>query len=182
MKTIEEVEKEYETYEIKSDFVTSLEEFQSFIEIGIDDTEESIADTLKEIKLNNRAKLEIAIKNLFLSPFGMKMEDICDEDNDILKKVAAYTASYREFFEKILELADEGNFKELLKLVDFSTEYYNQQISYYESQRDALEYSAQGISFFNSKYSDEQEVFQRFMDKKLSSYNPTKSVEKVKKI
>jgi len=182
MKTIEEIEKEYEEYKIKSDFVTDLEGFQAFMIIGIDDTDESIADTLKEIKLNNRVKLETAIKNFFLAPFGMRTEDLCDEDNDILRKVAAYTASYREFFERILELADESNFKELLRLVDFSTEYYNEQMSYYESQRDALEYSAKGINFFNSKYSDEREVFQKFMDKKLSSYNPTKSVEKIKKI
>lgn len=182
MKTIEEIEKEYEQFELKSEYVTSLEEFQTFIEIGIDDTEESIADTLKEIKANNRAGLEASIMNFFLKIVGTEIVGLYSEDNEILREIIAYITSYRELFERVLALADENNFKELVRFLDFAVEYYNQQMSYFESRRDALEYAAKGINFYNRKYSDEREVFQEFIEKKLSEYNSTKSVEKIKKI
>ena len=65
MKTLQQIEKEYETYCGKTDVVKSLDDFLSFIEIGIDDTEEYQKDYEKELKENNRWKLYEKIQNFF---------------------------------------------------------------------------------------------------------------------
>ncbi len=50
MKTLEMMEKEYEEYKIESDFVTHLERFSTFIEVGMDTLEEEFRVIRKEIK------------------------------------------------------------------------------------------------------------------------------------
>jgi len=180
MKTIEDIEKEYEGFQVKSDFITSLDEFVAFLLVGIDDTLEIEKDNRKEIRYNNIAKIESRIKNAIMFMFDCEEVNILDEDNEILGEISSLTGSYRSMYETMIDIADENNYQELVKLVDFATEYYNQHIDYFESQRDSLEMALRGISMYNPRYHDDRKVINEFINKKLSFYsNKTQLVKKV---
>ena len=77
-------------------------------------------------------------------------------------------------------IATEENYKELLRLADFSTDYYNNHISYIETQRDVLEMNFKGYNMCNSRYTDNRQTFHEFFMEKINELTPHKVVEKIK--
>jgi hypothetical protein len=182
MKTIEEIEAEYEKYEIKSNFVTNLNEFKTFIQIGIDDTLDQKKASKQEIIINLRDSIILKIRNFLLMNPNDDVFTYINMDNAILDEIIIMTQEYKNNFERLLEIATESNYKELVKLVDFSCEYYNNHINFFETKRDTIEYLFSGFNYYNSKYDDNREVFQEFFNKKINELSPIKNVEKTKKI
>ena len=170
MKTIKEIEEEYESYEIKTDVVTSLDEFLSFIEIGIDDTDEYKKSYEKEIRDNNREKLLTKIQNFFYFIAISTGVDFYDRDNEILTDCISYTILFKRFYERIRGIANEDNFLELTRLVDFSCDYYYDQTDYYDYLRNSLELCSRGISMFDPNKKDSRESFTAFMDQKIKEF------------
>ncbi len=173
MKTITELEEEYEKFEIKSKHVNSLEEFLAFIIIGIDDTYEIEKDYKKEIKENKRWQLSAKIRNFFNFIFEEEEESFYDYDNQILDELTELITKYRNYFQRIIQIVNKDNYKELLKLVDFLCKYYGEEIDYYEYRRDELEMELKGLNFCNSRYEDNQEVIDEFAEKILKSFEKT---------
>lgn len=173
MKTITELKEEYEKFEIKSKHVNSLEEFLAFIIIGIDDTYEIEKDYKKEIKENKRWQLSAKIRNFFNFIFEEEEESFYDYDNQILDELTELITKYRNYFQRIIQIVNKDNYKELLKLVDFLCKYYGEEIDYYEYRRDELEMELKGLNFCNSRYEDNQEVIDEFAEKILKSFEKT---------
>lgn len=175
MKTLQQIEKEYETYCGKTDVVKSLDDFLSFIEIGIDDTEEYQKDYEKELKENNRWKLYEKIQNFFFFIFNDDIDDIYDSDSEILRKCICFTKIIGSFYRRIRSIAIEDNYKELVKLVDFSSDYYFAQTDYYDYAREQLDLYIKGIDLYHARYEDNCEPFCEFMEKKIQSMESTSS-------
>lgn len=173
MKTIEEIENEYQDFKVESTFVTSLDEFLCFIEIGIDDTKEHVKELLKEMKINSRQQKLIEFKNFFFLLFQQEVIGLYKEDNQILEEIIEFTQGYANKFRIISSLATKDNFFELTKLVDFSCKYYSKHIEYFESRRDALEYSCSGFNYFNGKCVNEIDTFDSFFARKIESVRKT---------
>lgn len=174
MKKIEEIKKEYEVYPVKTKEVTSLEEFLSFIEIGLDDTDEYQHDYEKELKENKRWKLEAKIRNFFFFIFATEETELYDEDSAILEDCISYTEKFREFYQRIQSIASEDNYQELTRLVDFSCDYYSAQTDYYDYLRDQLDMIVRGIQMYNPKYEDTRESFLAFMEEKIQEQEAKK--------
>lgn len=180
MKKLQEIEAEYKDYKPKTEVVTNLDEFLSYIEIGIDDTDEYQKDYEKELKENKRWALEAKIRNFFFFIFQEEDTDFYTEDDRILQECIDYTKLFRTYYERIKQLANGENFAELLKLVDFSTDYYNSQMDYYDYLRDRLEMIMKGFSLYNPNYDDSKEAFTTFMSQKLSNLEARYPQEKTK--
>lgn len=181
MKTKEQLIKEYKDYQMKSDFVTSLEEFENFIDIGIDDVEEELAVIKKEKRENKRWQIDAKIRNFLFFIFEEEEVEFYDEDNKILEESRSLVNQYKDYFEKIKQLATEENFEKLVKLVDFSADYYNEHIDYLENKRDCLEYYYKGLNFVNNRYEDNRRVVDEFIQDKIDTIKK-ENVVKVKKI
>lgn len=184
-KTKEDIKKEYIDFPIQTDVVDSLDEFLTFIEIGIDDTKEYERDYEKELKENKWWKLDAMIRNFFFFIFEQEEVELYDEDSEVLKSCIEVTRKYREFYERIQSIATEENFKELVRLVDFSCEYYEKQMDYYDYLRDSLDLNARGIRMYNSRYEDYKEPFFAFMEEEIKKWEEQrkgqKAVQYVKK-
>lgn len=180
MKTIEEIEREYKNYQLYSTFVTDLANFSVFIENGIDTTKEELKVIQKEVKINNRLQRLTKLRNYFPYLFQERVVDIYEEDNQILEEVTELILSQKEKYERINSMVDDKNFKALAKLVDFSCEYYNQHVDYFESRRLALEYFYQGFTYYDGKYQNNIAIFNKFFDEKISEYSDQKSNVKKK--
>lgn len=182
MKAINEIEEEYSNYEIKSDYVKTLDDFNLFLTVALDNIEEQKIDLIEEIKLNYKDQLTAKIRNFFLFMFQIEEVDYYTEDNAIIDDIINYISTYTAYFNKISLIVTNENFLELTRLVDFLCEYYNEQISYFDSKRDALEFQVKGFNYSDSRSQDNREVLEEFFNRKISKYQKEKAVEKSKKI
>ncbi len=180
MKTLEMIEKEYEGYELQSTYVTDLKIFSIFIEAGMDTVEEELKVIQKVMKKNHRMKQQTKMLNYFSFFSQVEWEDTYTEDNQILEAIIKVILSQKEKYESVDSIVTDENFRELTRLVDFSCEYYNQHIDYFESRRDALKYSYRGITYYDGKYQNNSMVFDEFFDKKLKEYQERNVKKKVK--
>lgn len=180
MKKIEEIQEEYQEYKTQSTFVDTLEDFIAFLDIGIDESDVGISDFATEIHENKKWQVTAYFRNML--PFIFEQEDISfyDYDNELLLQGVALAGNQRNYFETMKNIATEENYKELLRLADFSTDYYNNHISYIETQRDVLEMNFKGYNMCNSKYKDNRDIFHEFFMKKINELTPHKVVEKIK--
>ena len=181
MKKIEDIEKEYCSFPVESKFVTSLDEFQGFMQVGIDDIEELQADYKKELRENYLWQFEAKIRNFLFFLFQQEEEQLYEYDSDILKQVIALTEQYKRYYQKLLELGNDKNYLELTKLVDFIADYYGKHMDYFQFLRDQLDAEAMGFNLFNPKMEDNREAVSHFMESKLSQIEEEKPIQYVKK-
>ncbi|MBR3211092.1 MAG: hypothetical protein IKF71_04050 [Bacilli bacterium] len=167
MKTLQEIEREYEKYPGKTKVINSLDDFLTFIEIGIDDTEEYQKDYEKELKANERARIRDKLVNFFNFIYNPDLDEIYDLDIHILKQCISYTKKIGKFYRRISALATEENYQELVRLVDFSSDYYLSQTGYYDYEREQLDLYVKGISLYDPQYENTRDEFLQFMEKKL---------------
>ena len=182
MKKIDTIEKEYEEYKIKTTFLDSPEALASFVQVGIEDTINIEQELINEQKENKRWQLAGKIRNFFFFIFEEEEISFYDEDNEILQEGIDLTIRHRNFYTQLVDAITLDNYKELIKLCDFGTDYYNKHIEYFDSRRDSLESSYKGFTYINSKAEDNIEVVFEFLDKKINELSKTKPVEKGKKI
>lgn len=174
MRKLQEIEKKYEEYESPTPGINNLEDFLIHLQVGLDDTVEYEKDFQKEIRENKWWKLEAMVRNFFFFLFAEEEVELYDEDNDIVMECIDYTRKFREFYERIQALATEENFRELLRLVDFSTGYYSSQMDYYDYLRDRIEYTAKGIFVCDPRKEDTRKEFYEFMEKRLKKIEQQK--------
>lgn len=167
MKNQESLEKEYKGFKVKSNFVESLEEFVIFMETLVGDISENNSVARKEIKNNKRWKLEVRIRNLFLSLLNERELEAYDEDTEVLKDMASLDEEYLRNYERIISIATESNFKKLVKLVDFSYEYYLSHMDIYDKQREMLELEIRGIHLISPCPEDKREELDEFVKSKI---------------
>ena len=83
-------------------------------------------------------------------------------------------------FKKIINVANEDNYKELVKLTDFIAKYYGETIDYYEFERDRLEAAYKGFQMSNSKYENNQKIISEFFNNKIQKYEKNKEKKNIK--
>lgn len=167
MITLEEIEKEYETYEIKTKQVVSMDYFLGYLEVGNEDAEELIKVYNDEIKGEKAARVIDRI-NCFINFISLEDEiDYIGEDIKIVEEMIKHTEEYVDYYKTMERIATRFNFLELTRLIDFSTEYYNKQAKFYDYERQQLEMHASHIQVYNPNVYDTREVFKEFMNKKL---------------
>lgn len=169
MKTIEQIEEEYKDFQIKTGTVTSVEEFLTYIEVGVDDIDENLDDYKKELRENKIWALEAKVRNFFFFVFQEEDTDFYDEDNQIVNSCLRFTLLFKDFYDRIQKIVNEQNYLELTKLVDFACQYYLSQMAYFDYLRDQLEMHTLGFYFSNSSQEDNEEPFTAFLTHKLEA-------------
>lgn len=179
---IDKIEEEYKSFETKNESeVSNVNDFCSYAFTGICETKDIIKDYNRELRENKRWQLAGKIRNFFNFIFQEEEVEFYDYDNKILEDAIILTKQYAEIYKRLIVLADDDNYMELLKLIDFASIYYDSNIEYFEYLRDCLEMNLKGYSMCNSRYSDTREEFGKFVDKKISEYEDEK-VYKLKKV
>ena len=180
MKTIKEIEKEYDSYQVESKFVTNYDELISFLLIGIDDTYAIEKECKKEYNQNRIWQIDGKIRNFLSFIFESEEVEFYDYDNSIIFSIIELIETYRTYFKKIINVANEDNYKELVKLTDFIAKYYGETIDYYEFERDRLEAAYKGFQMSNSKYENNQKIISEFFNNKIQKYEKNKEKKNIK--
>ena len=180
LKALEDFNQEYNHFSIQSNFIRSLEDFDGYIMVLIDDIEEEEKSLYQEIKNNRKQKRSASIRNMFPIFFAEEEVDFYDQDNAFLKEEIHLCEKYKSYFQYLKNSCLESHLLEFVQLLDYSVSYYYKNIQYLESLRDSLEYSLIGISFVNNDCENNIYSFDEFFRKKIEKFESLKSVEKVK--
>lgn len=177
MKTIEEIEKEYEEFDglYKTE---RLEELHAIIEQQILTMTEDANLIRKEYKNNRRDKFFASIRNKFPIIFEEEEIDYYDDEIEFIVKQTCIADMLINQMQAILLYADETNFKELTKLLSFMVLYYQKNSDYIDSQIDALEFKYKGFGYINNREEDNFMIVDEFFRKKINEYSDGNSVEK----
>lgn len=182
MKTVDNIKEEYKEYQTQSTFVNTLEDFIAFLDIGIGDTDDDIRNYATLLHQNKKWCVEAFVRNLFPMFFEEKNIEFYDYDNELLEQGIQLSYTQKAYYQALKEIAKENNYKELLRLMDFSFDYYNIHKDYIETAREIVELRFQGISMSNSRYQDNRRPFHEFFMGKISELAPHKIVEKTIKM
>ncbi len=182
MKTKEQIKEEYDKYELQEEVVNNKASLDAVLEITKDDLFENIRVTTKEKRANKIEKLKSRILNLF--SFFTETEnqtEIYDEDNEILDNFLEFCSQQNMFLTTMEEMSSDTNYRELARLYEFSLNYFNEILDYYDQLRDKIEYNYQGITFYGEKENN-KEAYCEFMEEELAHIRKEKNIVKTKKM
>lgn len=182
MKTKEQIKEEFDKYELQEEVVKNKASLDAVLEITKDDLFENVRVTTKEKRANKIEKLKSRILNLF--SFFTETEnqiEIYDEDNEILDNFLEFCSQQNMFLTTMEEMSSDTNYQELARLYEFSLNYFNEILDYYDQLRDKLEYNYQGITFSGEK-EDNKEAYCEFMEEELAHIRKEKNIVKTKKM
>ena len=181
MKTLKDLKKEYEIYQLKSNFVVNTEEFAAFIEIKKDDIDEDLESEQTEIRAVSTQIIRLQLLNRLLGFLTDEIE-YHEEDKNILQKEVEIGMKWQEYLRILQESVDQEQLQEWVRLLDFTSDYYRSNYDYLESRRNDLELATKGIESFNPKFSDTREAFDQFFQESINILSPKKAVQKEKEM
>ena len=119
MKTIEELENEYNQYQVGNNEVDNYEDFYDSTNMTIESIIDNLSDTFTQTQENNKWKKISTFRNLL--PIVSVKEDVSfyDYDNRILLEASDLLVHALEYCERIREVANNDNYLELNKLFNF---------------------------------------------------------------
>lgn len=180
MKTLKELEKEYNQYQIGENVIDNFEEFYAYLNDVINNVSKNWEDAFNQITENNRWQRISKIRNLL--PFLFIQEDTTfyDYDNSILVEASDVFVHNLEYFERMNNIVSRDNFVELNKLLNFLLDYYEENINYLNFKREKLNAQYKGTSIVEPEYDYNFELIDKFANKKLSSFEHSKQLVKSK--
>ena len=176
MKTIEDLEKQYEEFQIGEKSVTSFDGFNFYIHRVINDVENACDTTITQMEASRKWKKPSKLKSLLPKGFVKEAAEFYDFDNSILLGVSELLINNLEYFIKIRDAASEENFKELNKLTNFLLVTYQNDISYLNAQKE----SYIGNTLFDLEHENNMKVVDQFAKKHLAPYE-VKAKQLIKK-
>ena len=183
MKTIETIKEEYKKYEVHNKKnIVDLIKFKKYLKKEIHQLDSDIVLIFTEIYKNKKWQTDGYIRNSLSFLFAEEDIEYYDADTDILFQFVKLANIQKSYLKSILKVSTSENFKELLKLTEFTTEYYNNHFDYIEVKRNNLELEFQGDRIIKNKYEDYREEFNEFFLETINKLTPHKVVEKIKKI
>ena len=181
MKTLEEIQKEYQKYDQQSMKLSTPEDLDIYAEIIRDDMLDDITIARREQASNNR---RLSVTRVISKLFPVYEEEVeyYERDNKLLQEECLLGLEWRHYLEVLQKEVTPDNLREFGRLLDFSKDYYHSNANFLESKRDELELAFKGIMSFNGKFSDTREVFQQFFSQKISELTTKKDIQKKKEI
>lgn len=174
METLEEIIDEYEAYGIIDNYNNSIDHVIKYLENEIKDNNESLALFTK--KYRDRNSFFKDLKQLVTNP--SKYEKI----NKILEEFQVLTTTQNKFFEELKDLINETNLKEISKLVDFMSYYYQESLVHLQRQLNAIDDIYSSVYYGDKRHDKRQVFYNEFIEDKINELKGVKSVEKTLKM
>lgn len=182
MKTTEEIELEYEEYDVDLNVCENIDDLYEDIINTSKDIEDDKLEVLKAIKENTKDKL---FDKIFMVLHLIEDIDLSyyDDDIQILNEEFDLILIYKYYLSKLMNIANEENFKEVYKLLFYMMAVaYENNIAYLEYKRDMIYYKTKGINYCNSKFVDSFDAFKKFFDEKIKELSLLTPIVKAKNI
>ena len=174
METLDEIIDEYEAYGLVDNYNSSRDIVIKFLKDEMAANNESIV-FLNKNYIDNKSFLR-KIKEIIKNP------EKYGKTSKIIGECQMLTILQNKYLETLLELIDEDNLKEIAKLIDFLTYYYQESIVHLERQLYALDDIYSDFSYGGNKFEQRQIAFNEFMEQKINELKGIKGVEKKHKM
>ena len=166
MKTAEDLEKQYQDFQMSENRITSYEDFNSYIHRVIEDVEKACDTTMRQIEESRNWKKPGRLKSLLPKGFVKEASEFYDYDVSILLGVSELLINNLEYLVKIRNAANKDNFQELNKLTNFLLVNYQSNISYLNAQKDVYI----GSTLFDLEHENNMAIVEEFAEKHLAPY------------
>ena len=176
MKSVEQIKREYDLFDVKVDFDFSSEDVLAGIKKSISSLDRNKRNVVKTIIFNKCNKALNKLVNIFDSL------DEYDMDNNILSEEIDLGVIYKYYLNTLAEIVNNDNCKDIYKLLNFTINNYNDNLAYIEEKRDILEYQQKGIAYMgNGNFTDSIISFLEFFKEITSTENLDKDNIIIKK-
>ncbi len=178
MITVNNIKEEYKGFQSKIDFVANSEDLMEYIDIQVDDINEDLQEVGDEI---DKSEFKKIISNLKSKILRTEDYEYFQLDYELMEEQYQLGRDYIEYFQLIQDRVDDSNYKELLRLSDFTLKHYLNNFNYIDDERDILSLYYKGINAMN-KQEDTRIPFDTFFLEKIKEFHREKGVEKQKKL
>lgn len=179
--TLEEIVDQYKNYKTSIE-IDNFKDFYSHLRSYQEELKESIKTYKKELKENKQMHLEAKIRNFFFFIFQEEETSFYYYDDAIIKEIIKEMKLQYENISDIMLLANESNYKDLLKLVEFLMMHYDNNIDFLENERKNLELSLENVIYYNP-LQDTRKIINQFIQKIIQTYyDELIKVEKIYKL
>lgn len=182
MKTIEEIQKEYDKFECRLNPVQSLEDLKGWIKVAFDDIDENVRDLHKDQRYNKIAKLLATINNLFVFLEDREDTSYYDEDDNLIVDAYYMNKLYKRYFNDMFNATNDSNYVDMAKIADFIMKHYDVDVMAIDSKRRDLEYRQRGYGCVDNGHEATCEELHEFFDMKINEISRIKGIEKVYKM
>ena len=180
--TKQEVSNLYKKFRFKNNYVRTSEDLHIYALGKIEDIEESINTYKKELKDNKKMKHDAMFRNLL--PFIFQAEDtsIYEKDNELIESILLEMNIRMNDIKRLINLINDDNKDELLKLLEFIVSNYSDNVDYLEKEREVLEFTIQNIILYNEN-EDKRKETNEYIEEMLNKLEiKGNNIEKKKKI
>lgn len=139
--------------------------------------EEDKISMLEALKGNNKDIFVIKIQNIF-NVFSYEDYSWIEDDNVLLDEEIDLVCEYLLYYNKMMGILNEENFRDIYKLVNFTSEYYASNLEHLEDMRDAVNFSSRGIGYCSGSGSNTRDEFREFFNEEFSRVSLIKPVQK----
>jgi hypothetical protein len=180
--TLQELKEEYKKYKPSMTVIKECSDLNLYALDIIEIINDSLKEYKKELKENKKMQKSAKIRNLFPFIFQEEVSGFYDKDNELIIEIAKEMQRQIERINIIIDKISDNDKYELLKLLEFISAYYSNNIDYLEKEREVLEFNIQNIYLSNDK-DDTRKVLDEFFNEKINMFNRnTNNIEKSKKI
>lgn len=178
MVTVKDIKEEYKSFQSKIGFVATGADLVEYIDIQVDDINEDLQEVGKEIDKSEFRKIISNLKSKLLCSEDYEYFQL---DYELMEEQFQLGRDYMEYFQLIQDRVDDSNYKELLRLSDFTLKHYLNNFNYIDDEREGLALYYRGINSVN-KQEDTRIPFDAFFLEKIKEFHREKGVEKQKKV
>ena len=136
---LESLEKEYANYVVGENAVDNFDEFDLYLYKVTDGIDNYLERAFNQIQTNEKWQRRAKIRNKFPILFAKEGLEEYDYDNMILMEMSNLAIYNLDYFCSIRELANQDNFKELNKLINFLLDYIEKDNEYLELKRKTVD-------------------------------------------
>lgn len=178
MKTVADLDKDYQEYEVGENHIDDYEDFYNYMGKVIDDIQGNWADVVKQMTENIRWRKISTIRNLFPIVFVKEDTSFYDYDNEILADASELIVNNLGYYERIRNVSNNDNFQELCKLTNFLLDRYEDNINCLNYKRDEIIAMIKGEKAKELDYQYNFQSVDLFAEKHISAFEDKKQLIK----
>ena len=169
MKNIEDIELEFNNYNIKylNDYIDDKELVSIVLSKLKIDFHKMKSEIYKRLIINEMCILrEKILSNIFKIN---NYSDVYEKDELIINEMLEFCSEGINYFDKIDNLIDDNNIFDLVKLLDFYLNYYYDVFNYFIDKRKNIKESIIEEYYVYNSFNDDRVVYNEFFDYKIKS-------------
>ena len=175
-----EIESEYGRHKVPDDIQKKIID-DTYLALNIEDIAKEYFKEEKRLKrliVKNWIVRHCLNAHSILWTEKTRYEQYLEQDRQYIEEIIEHIEDHEDYLLKILEVLDEKNWQEMLKILDFCVLHYVSNYNFIQGKRKSLEHAFAGIEYIDNRNKDTREEFKTWFEQKIEQNKPEKHLEK----